>query len=134
MYQKTLGINCFVCILITPIMYLSDKLFTALEFGNYWSNSRSVACWEGRQLRLGLGAFFLCLCLLPDHDELPAVTGDHLPLDNLQLAWHFPTPVQFVLRGLQDGSGTDRSSMVKEHHRLCECPRTIPLHHIQVAD
>jgi hypothetical protein len=33
MYQKALGINCFVCILITPIMYLSDKLFNALEFG-----------------------------------------------------------------------------------------------------
>lgn len=30
MYQKALGINCFVCILITPIIYLSDKLFNAL--------------------------------------------------------------------------------------------------------
>ena len=26
MYQKTLGINFFLCILITPILYLSDKM------------------------------------------------------------------------------------------------------------
>lgn len=33
MYQKALGFNCFVCILITPFMYLCDKVFYALEFG-----------------------------------------------------------------------------------------------------
>lgn len=37
MYQKALGINCFVCILITPIIYLSDKLFNALHFGKIFS-------------------------------------------------------------------------------------------------
>jgi hypothetical protein len=36
MYQKTLGINFFVCILITPILYLSDKFFIALGFSKYF--------------------------------------------------------------------------------------------------
>ena len=30
MYQKTLGINFFLCILITPILYLSDKIMVGL--------------------------------------------------------------------------------------------------------
>ncbi len=36
MYQKALGFNCFVCILITPFMYLCDKVFYLLEFSNCW--------------------------------------------------------------------------------------------------
>lgn len=34
MYQKTLGISFFVCILITPILYLSDKFFLSLGYSN----------------------------------------------------------------------------------------------------
>lgn len=32
MYQKTLGINSFLCILITPILYLSDRILIAMGF------------------------------------------------------------------------------------------------------
>ncbi len=32
MYQKTLGINFFLCILITPILYLSDKILIGLGY------------------------------------------------------------------------------------------------------
>jgi len=32
MYQKTLGINFFLCILITPILYLSDRMLISLGF------------------------------------------------------------------------------------------------------
>jgi len=34
MYQKTLGINFFMCILITPILYLSDKILISLGFNH----------------------------------------------------------------------------------------------------
>lgn len=34
MYQKTLGINFFLCILITPILYLSDKILIQLGFSH----------------------------------------------------------------------------------------------------
>lgn len=34
MYQKTLGINFFLCILITPILYLSDKILISLGFND----------------------------------------------------------------------------------------------------
>lgn len=32
MYQKTLGINFFLCIIITPILYLSDKILIGLGY------------------------------------------------------------------------------------------------------
>jgi hypothetical protein len=32
MYQKTLGINFFLCICVTPILYLSDKILISLGF------------------------------------------------------------------------------------------------------
>lgn len=32
MYQKTLGINFFLCILITPLLYLSDRLLILIGF------------------------------------------------------------------------------------------------------
>lgn len=35
MYQKALGISCFICIAITPIMYLSDRIFRLVGFGNF---------------------------------------------------------------------------------------------------
>ena len=32
MYQKTLGINFFICIIITPLLYLSDRLLILIGF------------------------------------------------------------------------------------------------------
>lgn len=32
MYQKTLGINFFICIVITPLLYLSDRLLLVMGF------------------------------------------------------------------------------------------------------
>ena len=32
MYQKTLAVNFLMCVMITPILYLSDKILLALGF------------------------------------------------------------------------------------------------------
>ena len=32
MYQKTLGINFFICIIITPLLYLSDRFLILIGF------------------------------------------------------------------------------------------------------
>ena len=33
LYQKTLGISFLICVVMTPVIYLSDKILRVLDFG-----------------------------------------------------------------------------------------------------
>ena len=45
MYQKTLGINFFICILITPLLYLSDKFLVLIGFNSHIVQYSSEYVW-----------------------------------------------------------------------------------------
>ena len=45
MYQKTLGITFFLCILITPLLYLNDKLLVLLGFNEGLIRLSSTYLW-----------------------------------------------------------------------------------------
>ena len=45
MYQKTLGINFFLCILITPLLYLSDRFLKLIGFDESIVNLSSTYVW-----------------------------------------------------------------------------------------
>jgi MATE family multidrug resistance protein len=45
MYQKTMGINFFVCILVTPILYLSDRFLKLIGFNEELVDISSNYLW-----------------------------------------------------------------------------------------
>ena len=69
MYQKALGINLIVCILITPIMYLSDKLFQALEFSTFLLIQIHN---QFRKLAITYGRWSLHFIFMPFSQQQPA--------------------------------------------------------------
>ena len=53
MYQKTLGINFFICILVTPLLYLCDKFFILLGF------NESIVALSGTYVWALVPSFYL---------------------------------------------------------------------------
>lgn len=78
MYQKTLAVNFLMCVLITPVLYLSDKILLGLGFSNRPPLLRPNYREGVHPVCLGVAAFVLPLLLLRYHQKLSAIGGEVL--------------------------------------------------------
>lgn len=61
MYQKTLAVNCFYCIAITPLIYLSDSIL-AWFFSDADQQTEALICQQAGIMIWGLVPSFYLSC------------------------------------------------------------------------